>query len=123
MLKQCLKDFIDCSELIEPVFFDRGLPDLLGYKSIAKELAWNATIKEVELANEEYRYNQQVFLLPPWKEIYTTDEERIHTFEQAVLAYELVKEALINAAYEPVELPKLSIEQRAQFILDKIKHP
>jgi predicted ATPase len=120
MLKQGLKDFIDYSAHNGPVFFDRGLPDLLGYKTIATEPIWSSTIKKVERANQEYRYNQQIFLFPPWQEIYTTDEERVHSFAQAVLVYELLKTVLSKVDYQLVEVPRLSVEQRVQFILDKI---
>ncbi|PWY56671.1 ATPase [Legionella qingyii] len=120
MLQQCLHDFLEYSEFVSPVFFDRGLPDLLGYQSIASGAAWDNLIKDIVLVNKQYRYNQRVFIFPPWQEIYTTDEERVHTFEQAVLAYDIVKEALISANYDLIEVPKLSVEQRVTFILEKI---
>lgn len=49
------------------LFFDRGIPDTLAYTNLIR-----APISErLESAVQKYRYNKQVFILPPWKEIYT----------------------------------------------------
>ncbi|RUR05595.1 AAA family ATPase [Legionella sp. km772] len=122
MLRQSLEDFKTHLSCTEKIFFDRGLPDLLGYKSIANDARWTSIIEKVELANLEYRYNQEVFLFPPWQEIYTLDDERSHSFSQASQAYDLIKEALLEANYFPIEIPKVPIEERAQFILSKTQN-
>jgi predicted ATPase len=55
-----------------PVFFDRGLPDTLGYLRLERlEVpAW------MEEEASRLRYNAAVFIAPPWKEIFGRDEER-----------------------------------------------
>ena len=46
------------------------------------------------------------------KSIYTTDDERVHTYEQSVTAYKLVCAAYLNTNYEILEIPKASVEKR-----------
>ena len=37
---------------------------------------------------ENWRYNKSIFILPPWQEIYETDNERKQDWEEAVLTFE-----------------------------------
>lgn len=95
------------------LFFDRGIPDTLAYSYLI-----NIPIsKKLESAARQYRYNKQVFILPPWKEIYETDHERIQDFEEAVATYTIMCETYKQLDYELIEVPKTSVEQRASFIL------
>src|SRR4051812_19155239 len=55
-----------------PVFFDRGVPDVAGYLSLMK-LPIPA---HVHKAVQTFRYNRQVFIAPPWQEIFQHDAER-----------------------------------------------
>src|SRR5689334_11141039 len=54
-----------------PVFFDRGIPDMLGYASL-----FGFDYTPGQNAARLYRYNPRVFFAPAWEQIYTTDEER-----------------------------------------------
>lgn len=98
-------------------FFDRGIPDIIGYQEFDK----NPVLPLYRNATEKFRYNKKVFIAPPWKEIYTADKERKETFEQAVQVYEHIRKAYEDAGYELYELPKTDVKGRVKFILDTIK--
>jgi predicted ATPase len=100
-----------------PTFFDRGLPDVLCY---ARLIGLQATA-EIEAACENYRYNQTVFLAPPWREIYSTDNERKQTWAEAVRTHDVMVEAYRSCGYELVELPRVSAEERAEFVMARMK--
>ena len=95
------------------LFFDRGIPDTLAYSDLI-----NVPISEEwERKVLKYRYNKQVFILPPWEEIYKTDNERIQDFEEAVATYQIIFGTYKKLGYELIEVPKISVKQRASFIL------
>ena len=99
----------------EIVFLDRGLPDVLAYMNYIGDSyppLFDKTCKE-------YRY-ESIFLLPPWEEIYTSDEHRYENFEQAKLIYNHLKETYQNFGYYPMEVPQDSVANRILYILDKI---
>ncbi|WP_159799079.1 AAA family ATPase [Flavobacterium sp. MK4S-17] len=117
MLKQSVADYLH-AERNNITFFDRGIPDTLCYSKIIK-----STTKGVELAAQMYRYSKKVFILPPWPEIYTTDNERKQDWEEAVLTYKLMKETYTALGYKIIEVPKADIKNRCQFLLNQIKNP
>lgn len=117
LLKQSIADYLLVKNTESAIFFDRGLPDLRGYESIAQGEKWHIMLNKVKEAINTYRYNRQAFILPPWEAIYIQDEERTHSFEQAQHAYHLLKNAYEASGYELYELPHASPEHR----LEKIK--
>ena len=92
-------------------FFDRGLVDA----AAALEYATGEPIQEEVIAANRYR--EQVFLAPPWPEIYGTDPERRHGFDEATAEYARLEELFPKVGYEIVLLPKAKISERADFIL------
>ncbi|WP_292009487.1 AAA family ATPase [Chryseobacterium sp.] len=72
MLQYSLQDYLSLSQETDIYFFDRGIPDVLGYVKLVNLFEQDEYIKCVE----NFRYNTDVFILPPWKEIYKTDTER-----------------------------------------------
>ena len=72
-----------------PVFFDRGVPDCVGYLS----LCGLPVPDHFRRAAEKFRYNRTVFILPPWSEIYGNDTERKQDFAEAVRTFEAVAAA------------------------------
>ncbi|MFK4823480.1 AAA family ATPase [Paenochrobactrum sp. BZR 588] len=96
-------------------FFDRGVPDIIGYLNLTA-LAVPAHIVK---AADHYRYNNKVFILPPWKDIYAQDEERKQTFEIAIDTYNAMVTAYRSFGYQLIEVPKLALSSRVQFILDQ----
>lgn len=118
MLSHSIATFDLMTENIKPVFFDRGIPDLLGYCN----LTGIATPDHLIQATQRYRYNKTVFITPPWQDIYVHDDERKQSWEEAVSTYQCIKTGYIECGYELVELPKVSVDQRVDFILTNINH-
>ncbi len=97
-------------------FFDRGIPDVLAYMDCFKQ---TYTINFTE-ACKNHPYDL-ILLMPPWKEIYATDNERFETYEESLLIHECLYNRYQQLGYEPTLVPKLSINERVNFILDRIK--
>jgi len=116
MLKESVHDFLNLQNSEEICFFDRGIPDTYGY-----ELLMDFEINpELKIATERYRYNPTVFILPPWEQIYHTDNERKQDFKIAVDTYYIMLNAYKNLGYNPIDIPRLPVEQRADFILKNL---
>jgi predicted ATPase len=97
-------------------FFDRGIPDIVAYlKAGGQEIT-----ASYMHAMQEYSYSPLVFLTPPWEAIYVNDSERWQSFEESVILYHLIKETYLSLGYSVLELPKLAVEQRVQFLLANI---
>ena len=75
---------------------------------------------EVDDIGKNNLYNQKVFILPPWQEIYHTDNDRKQTWEEATLTFRKMKEIYFNYGYEIIEVPKGSFQNRVNFILNII---
>jgi predicted ATPase len=99
-----------------PVFFDRGVVDVLGYF----RLLGRPVPQHVHNALQTFRYNQRVFIAPPWKEIYEQDHERKQDFQEAVRTYEAITAAYTESGYELVEVSIASVEERMRFVLHAI---
>jgi predicted ATPase len=92
------------------VFFDRGIADMHG----ANGAEPSAGLVE---AIATRRYNRQVFVFPPWREIYETDGERKQGWDEAEATFDKVLHILPKLGYEPVIVPKGDIVMRAAFVL------
>jgi predicted ATPase len=100
----------------KPVFFDRGIPEAIGYDHFLGRGPLPHHIK----ASDIYRYNKNVFVLPPWREIFVNDAERKHSFAEAEREYHLQNKVYRQCGYHLIELPKSDVEARAQFVLKHI---
>ncbi|MBN8993834.1 MAG: AAA family ATPase [Rhizobiales bacterium] len=116
MLKRGITDYKRMRGADEPVFFDRGIAELVGYF----RLKGLPVPPEVASAGHEYRSNRLVFLAPPWQAIYRQDAERRQDWDEAVRTFELIREAYVEAGYLPVEIPEDTVARRVRFILDEV---
>lgn len=113
MLEWELRSYREAERGSGPVFFDRGLPDTIGYlrleglevPSWMEEEAWRL------------RYNGSVFIAPPWLEIYGRDEERRQSWDVAVRTHQVMVETYGDLGYALVELPKTDVAARADFVI------
>jgi predicted ATPase len=99
----------------EIVFMDRGIPDVLAYMHYIGD-SYPAFFDH---ACKEHHYSK-IFVLPPWEDIYESDEERYENFEQAKLIFEHLLETYQNYGYELIEVPRGTVEERIQFILNQL---
>jgi len=99
-------------------FFDRGLPDLIGYLS-----------RDGRSAPEGWRtasraYASVVFFAPPWREIFLNDAERPQTFAEAQELSTHIRRAYIDCGFRIIELIKGSVADRRRQVLDYLgAHP
>ncbi|WP_300436049.1 ATP-binding protein [Christiangramia sp.] len=117
LLEGRLKQYTEASEFgSDHIFLDRGLPDVVAYMDY-----FNTEYPQVfEKTCQNNRYDK-VFILPPWKEIYISDNERYESFEEALKISSYLYSTYKRYGYEPIEVPKLKVEDRTNFILDKIE--
>lgn len=99
----------------DPVYFDRGILDTVCYMNME-----NITIsKETREIIRKSVYNNNVFILPPWREIYQTDSERKQSWKEALFTFNKMKETYLAYGYNVIEVPKISVLERGQFIIEK----
>lgn len=118
MLQRSIESYIEHANLPGPIFCDRGIPDTLCYARLIG-LADESAILD---ACRKYRRAPLVFLAPPWKEIYTVDEERKQDFAEAERTFENMAEVYQECGYETVEVPKVAPVERAKFVLRAIHY-
>ena len=97
------------------VFFDRGIPDVHAYMNY---ISIDYPVTYITKSNL-YRYNS-IFLMPPWEEIYITDNERYENFEQALAIHNHLKRTYTELDYAIIEVPTGSVAERTDFILSKL---
>jgi predicted ATPase len=99
-----------------PVFFDRGVPDVLGYLRLSGVPAPG----HMERAAAVFRYYRRVFITPPWQEIFQQDRERKQDLDETVRTYDVLVAAYTTYGYELVEIPRVSVEKRVRFVLQSL---
>lgn len=109
-LARDLADFDRRADEPGRVFFDRGLMDLHGANGVAP---WPELVEAIRTR----RYNRQVFVFPPWREIYVTDAERTQPWSAMEAVFETIMSALPSLGYQPVVVPTGALEARAAFVL------
>mgnify|MGYP003323287197 FL=1 len=118
--KKRIKQLVEASEIElkkdKPfVFFDRGIYDVIAYMDfIGQPYAKN------EFKHENYTYEIAI-LLPPWKEIYTNDLERLESFEEAHGLYHQIKKTYELYNIPIVEIPFGTAKDRILNILEIVK--
>jgi predicted ATPase len=100
-----------------PVIFDRGIPDVIGYLTLVKL----PVPEHMERAAREFRYHGNVFISPPWPEIFGQDTERKQTFEEARATYDVMVKTYSAYGYSLVPLPLVSVEERVEFVVEHIR--
>lgn len=98
----------------KPTFFDRGVFDAMSGR------AGREKVPITTLMPDPFPYAQPVFFAPPWPEIYQTTEDRPHSFEMAVDEALRLRRHLDELNVETIELPKVSVEDRAQLVLSLV---
>ena len=100
----------------DPVFFERGVVDALSLIDRYGRISGD----EIESRIEAFRYNEMVFVLRPWEEIYRTDGERDQSYPESLAICEDVIRWYARWGYRTIEVPRAPVEERADFILDAV---
>lgn len=99
-------------------FFDRGIVDAYGSFEHGGLQAPDHFLR----ATEAIRYHMDVFVLPPWPEIFATDAERRHGFDAALAAHSDLVATYRRLGYNLVEVPRTDALARADFVLTHLAH-
>lgn len=102
-----------------PVWFDRGVPDVIGYAS----LVGLPVPPHFESAAQKFRYNSRVFILPHWPEIFTQDSERKQDEDEARRTHAAMVESYTDCGYDLVEVPRAPVEERLAFVREVSRLP
>ena len=93
-------------------FFDRAIPDVFGYLMNSGFSVPPGYKNLLEVC----RYQHDVFILPPWPDIYEQDDERPQTYDEAVSIYHALCKAYDSCGFTLHDVPKSSVEKRVAFI-------
>lgn len=99
----------------DKVFFDRGIPDIHGYMDYLGTNYPNIYTQK----SHQFRYSH-IFMMPPWKDIYKTDNERYESYEQSLIIYKYLIESYSQMDYSIIKVPEGSITDRVNFILNSL---
>jgi predicted ATPase len=99
-----------------PVFFDRGVPDVLGYLCLC-DLPVPPHLARAAIL---YRYAPLVFVAPPWREIYANDAERRQDWLEAERTHAAMVETYGRLGYTLAELPRAGVAERVTFVLARV---
>lgn len=98
------------------LFYDRGLPDIIAYMDFT-----NVSYPENFHATcNKHRYDT-VFILPPWKDIYTQDNERYETYEEAEKIHKFLTQSYRKYGYEVIEVPFGTLKERMKFMITHLE--
>ncbi|MEM1258487.1 MAG: ATP-binding protein [Bacteroidota bacterium] len=111
------KQHYDHSQNIkEPMcFFDRGIPDVLAYMDFFGQ-EYPISFKTI---SRDCRYDH-IFILPPWKSIYISDNERLESFEEAQELHKHLSATYKSLGYHTIQVPKAPIAERISFVLENM---
>lgn len=116
LLEGRIRQFLSANAINQsPVFIDRGLPDITAYLDMVKK-PYPDRFKK---ANQEFRYDK-VFWFPFWEDIYTSDKERYENLSLAKTIEKYLLESYKTHHYDLIEIPKSSIDERLNFILNNL---
>ncbi len=101
----------------EPVFFDRGVPDIVGYL----RLSGRPVPAHLDAAARTFRYHPRVFIAPYWPQIYAPDAERRQSRAEAERTCAFMAAAYTDYGYELVELPRAPVDERVRFVADALR--
>ena len=109
---KAIEDFESHLNTDRPVFFDRSLIDIASAID-----AFNLTMPLSLIdALSAMRYASTMFMSAPWQELFQTDAERQHSFQDALGEYEVLLPTYRAFGYEPKFLPQTFVEARVSFI-------
>lgn len=115
MLKKSLESYKNSKSITGPVFFDRGIPDMIAYA-----VHFGVDTSTFEKTAREYDYNQRVFVLPPWRAIFVNDNERTLSYERTLEFHDQISFAYKSLNVKLVEVPLADVQSRVKYILTRI---
>jgi predicted ATPase len=97
----------------ETIFFDRGIPDVVAYMDFIGDSYPESFID----ACKQSVYDT-VFILKPWETIYTSDNERYESFDQALQIHDHLLNTYQKYNYHLIDVPFDTVKNRTDYILN-----
>jgi len=97
-------------------FYDRSIVDVIAYLDFWQQEypnKWNDLINEC-------RYSKNIFYTSNWQEIYKTTESRKENYTESIKIDAILRKTYLKFNYNIIDVPKLNVTQRVDFIIDKI---
>jgi predicted ATPase len=116
ILRMDIENFVQHAASPGHVFFDRSVLDALCWVNQLRPL----TDSELNKWLSTYQYGSKVFVLPPWRAIYTNDDERDHTFEHAESVHSATQEWYRRCGYQLIEVPRVPVAERCNYVLETL---
>jgi predicted ATPase len=110
-VRRDIAKFDDHAQTPGGLFFDRGILD--GF-----DPRWTPP-PDLLAAARARRYNHQVFVFPPWREIYEIDAERRQDWTEAEATFGRVLGVIDRFGYEAIVVPPADVAERAAFVLER----
>ena len=107
-------DLVSAQKMSGIVFFDRGLLDAAVALQSACGIPYQETLGPLR------PYSATAFVAPPWPEIFASDQDRRHDLKAAIEEFERLHSALLEMHYDVQMLPKISVQERVDFVLENI---
>jgi len=114
LLTRSMELFDSVEERSAPVFFDRGIPEAIGYSTLIGSPLRAEALQEATAR----RYAPTVFVVPPWREIYVNDVERRKSWEEVMEEFTATAAAYRSLGYRLVDIPKAPVAARVSFVLE-----
>lgn len=99
-----------------PVFFDRGIPDALGMLFEAQQIH----LSDAKDFLQDHPYCTHVFFFPPWKAIFSQDDERDQSFAESVSIASRAQAWYESLGFTVIPMPLVTPAERASLIIDLI---
>jgi predicted ATPase len=116
-ISRSIEQLVEAAQSDRIAFFDRGIIDQIsGYNARGMEIP-----AHLRAAAKRFRYRETVFLVPPWPEIFVNDNERRHSFADALAMYTALVTTYEEFGYRPITVPKVSVPARAEFVVRNLR--
>lgn len=120
LIARSIKDFHRAKSMAnaleETIFFDRSFLEGIRYYKMLN----STDSHRYDYLIDDLRYFNTVYIAPPWQEIFCQNDDRRHSFKKSVDDYDRVLSFYLKCGYQTLELPKVDVEARIQFMLSSI---
>jgi predicted ATPase len=113
LFEKDLDNYNNCAADNKIYFFDRSFLDSA---AMLDDSASNKSGQVISIVNS-LRFNNKVFIAPPWEEIFQNDNERDQTYQESIAVYERLYKWYKRNNYDLIILPKVSVLERVEFII------